>query len=92
MSSRGRPGANAAQPLSYYCTETDFVRVIDEPDQVRRYADAVQRGVFHYLIHDVAQGPMRTRDAEAIRSGYELLFEVTGEASNDRYTVFRRRR
>jgi hypothetical protein len=72
------PGSHAAQPLSFYLPETNFLRVIDEPDEVRRYSAALRRGVFPYVILDGAQGQMRRRDAEAVQSAYVLLFEVTG--------------
>jgi hypothetical protein len=65
--------------------------VIDEPDEVRRYGDALRRGVFPYVIIDVPLRPP-ARDVEALKSAYVLLFEVAGSTPTDRYTVWQRQR
>jgi hypothetical protein len=83
------PGSHTAQTLGFYLPETDFFFVVDEPEQVRHYADAIRRGRFPYVI---VQGQVRMRDAEALQSAYVLLFEVTGASPGDGYAVWRRPR
>jgi hypothetical protein len=59
------PGNHLVQTLGFYLPDTKFYRAVNEPDEVRRFQVALQRGVFPVVIVE--------RDGDAPLPGDVLL-------------------
>lgn len=85
------PGSHAAQTLAFYLPETRFVRVIDEPRNVREAQEALRRGAFRFIIVEVVGAGPRAGEPPALWSNYRPLFEILGRSEADGFEVWRRR-
>jgi hypothetical protein len=84
-------GSHAAQTLAFYLPETRFVRVIDEPRNVRAAREALRRGAFRFVIVELSASGPRAGEPPALWSIYRPLFKIPGRSGADGFEIWTRR-